>query len=312
LEVPESALRVRYYHQDHLGSSGVITDAAGLLVEETAYLPFGGTRNTFRPRGVTEAYGFTQKEQDAETGLHYFEARFLASRFGRFTSADPLYTEPHRLSPEDFRAYLETPQRLNPYSYVWNHPLTHVDPSGQQGISLGIQLSGALLEVGGEVGIGLYYGKETGLSLYGSYGYGVALGLGVGGSVAYSQVMDLDDTKFFGDAYEYGINTPIVGGAVATTPDPNDPNDDAGIEGAYAPGISVGPSLGGDIHYFKTYTKELIGDATTPKLTAKPVVQQAVQKIQESVPKPEDPLDFYRIEEPAGGVCREDGSCAVE
>ena len=41
LEVPEASLRIRYYHQDHLGSSSVITDSSGALVEETAYYPFG-------------------------------------------------------------------------------------------------------------------------------------------------------------------------------------------------------------------------------------------------------------------------------
>ena len=39
LTVPEAALRLRYYHQDHLGSSSVLTDTAGQLVEEPPIIP---------------------------------------------------------------------------------------------------------------------------------------------------------------------------------------------------------------------------------------------------------------------------------
>src|SRR2546422_1641578 len=35
LNIPDPALRIRYYHRDHLGSSSVITDASGAIVEET-------------------------------------------------------------------------------------------------------------------------------------------------------------------------------------------------------------------------------------------------------------------------------------
>jgi RHS repeat-associated protein len=259
LEVPESALRIRYYHQDHLGSSGVITDAAGHLVEETAYLPFGGTRHSFRPRGVTEAYGFTQKEQDAETGLHYFEARFLASRFGRFASVDPLYVEPHQLTKEKFQSYLENPQKLNLYSYVLNRPMNMTDPTGLdglEGVSIGVQVSGALLEVGGEVGLGVFVDFESGkVAVYGSYGYGVAIGLGVGASVNAGVVNDSD--AFWGTAYEYGVNTPVAGVCYNVAPDADDPDDDAGLEGMYGVSGGIGPSLGGDVHYFRTETVKL-------------------------------------------------------
>ena len=91
LEVPESALRIRYYHQDHLGSSSVMTDTAGALVEETAFYPFGLARREHRPRQIEDAYQFSQKERDRESGLDYFEARFLAAHASRFLSVDPKY-----------------------------------------------------------------------------------------------------------------------------------------------------------------------------------------------------------------------------
>lgn len=64
---------------------------------------------------------FTQKERDTETGLDYFDARYLASFQGRFTSPDPLYLEMTRLSD---------PQQLNTYAYCRNNPLRHIDPTG--------------------------------------------------------------------------------------------------------------------------------------------------------------------------------------
>jgi len=96
---------------------------------------------------------FTGKERDSETGLDYFEARYLSSAQGRFTSPDPLNwlrwqqrdrrvearSESSRVEQEkngelgdrqDFRRVLEDPQTLNLYAYVRNNPLAKTDPHG--------------------------------------------------------------------------------------------------------------------------------------------------------------------------------------
>jgi RHS repeat-associated protein len=127
---PDFSLRVRYYHQDHLGSSSVITDAAGQLVEETAYYPFGAVRHAFQPRTAKEAYGFTQKELDAESGLQYFEARYLAGHVGRFVSVDPLYAAPSEMEAQRLQSLLDNPQDLNLYAYARNNPVLYKDPTG--------------------------------------------------------------------------------------------------------------------------------------------------------------------------------------
>src|SRR5205814_1545819 len=69
LRPPEPTLQIRYYHEDHLGSDTVMTDATGALVEETAFYPFGYPRNDFQPRNLREEYQFAQKEHDAESSL---------------------------------------------------------------------------------------------------------------------------------------------------------------------------------------------------------------------------------------------------
>ena len=121
---PDTTLTVRYYHQDHLGSSSVMTDAAGQLVEESANYPFGHPRQQFHSRGVMENYQFTQKERDEESGFNYFEARYLSPTLCRFSRCDPLASA----IPDRWFAY---PQRLNSYSYSLNRPVTFSDQSGK-------------------------------------------------------------------------------------------------------------------------------------------------------------------------------------
>jgi RHS repeat-associated protein len=65
---------------------------------------------------------FTGKERDAETGLDYFEARYLSSAQGRFTSTDPVISGPH---------ILNDPQNWNLYAYARNNPLRFTDPTGE-------------------------------------------------------------------------------------------------------------------------------------------------------------------------------------
>lgn len=119
---PAREERLRYYHQDHLGSSSVMTDSDGALVEETAFYPFGVPRHAHRLRPSEEPYQFTQKERDKESGLHYFEARFLAGLSGRFITVDPKYAA--------MGAATSDPQALNLYAYARNSPVLYVDPTG--------------------------------------------------------------------------------------------------------------------------------------------------------------------------------------
>ncbi|MGI8732810.1 MAG: RHS repeat-associated core domain-containing protein, partial [Pyrinomonadaceae bacterium] len=101
------------------------------VVSRRDYMPFGeelgagiGGRTT--GMGFSAADGlrqkFTSKEQDIETGLDYFEARYYASSQGRFTSPDDFFKDSQ---PED-------PQSWNKYAYVRNNPLQLIDPSGEK------------------------------------------------------------------------------------------------------------------------------------------------------------------------------------
>ena len=124
LNLPPPSFSLRYYHDDHLGSTSVVTDSDGALLEESASYPFGHPRNQFRPNATAEPYGFTQKELDEESGLHYFEARYLVAAVGRFNRADPLYLG----SPS---GALPSPQLFGLYGYVAGKPSKYTDSSGQ-------------------------------------------------------------------------------------------------------------------------------------------------------------------------------------
>ncbi len=109
-----------YYHQDHLGSSRVITDSYGNDVEYIHYYPYGETLDDTgdNPGNFSVKHKFTSQELDSETGLYYYGARCYDPVLGRFTTADTLVPD------------LTNPQALNRYSYVLNNPLKYTDPTG--------------------------------------------------------------------------------------------------------------------------------------------------------------------------------------
>ncbi|WP_236643999.1 RHS repeat-associated core domain-containing protein [Sorangium cellulosum] len=119
----------RYVHVDHLGSVDALTDEDGDVIERRSYDPFGQRRNPVWGEPTPASFasettrGFTGHEGDDELGLVNMKGRIYDPRLGRFLTTDPIVQAP--LSGQSW----------NPYSYVRNSPLDHVDPSGFQGVS---------------------------------------------------------------------------------------------------------------------------------------------------------------------------------
>lgn len=128
---------VFFYHDDHLGSTGYLTDQNGTLSEHIEYLPFGETW-TQQDRGTQlfPDYEFTGQELDPETGLYYFGARYYDARTSLWQSPDPALGD--FLPDASGNAELAgeggvfASQNLSLYSYAHENPLVVVDPDGRE------------------------------------------------------------------------------------------------------------------------------------------------------------------------------------
>ncbi|HKS30534.1 MAG TPA: RHS repeat-associated core domain-containing protein [Pyrinomonadaceae bacterium] len=140
----------RYLTADHLGSTRVVTDAAGNVKERHDYLPFGEeieARVSGRGDVGQEEYKvgdirqkFTNYERDTESGLDFAQARMYRSQLGRFISPDPMY----------FQVTMALdPQFFNLYSHARNNPLRFTDPSGESVRIRGANTIGSIYEMAG-------------------------------------------------------------------------------------------------------------------------------------------------------------------
>lgn len=105
-----------YFHEDHINSSNVITDASGDQAGMYEYDPYGSTVTQTGSAEVKHRY--TGQEADDSTNLYYYNARYYDPQLGRFITADP--TIQHPTDPQDF----------NRYAYCRNNPIRFTDPSG--------------------------------------------------------------------------------------------------------------------------------------------------------------------------------------
>jgi len=114
----------KYYVSDSLGSTALVTDATGNVLNESLFFPYGGER-IIANADTGNNYKFTGKERDPETGLDDFGARYYASNLGRFMTPD-WDAKPTNVPYASFG----DPQTLNLFSYVENGPLNRVDADG--------------------------------------------------------------------------------------------------------------------------------------------------------------------------------------
>lgn len=116
-----------FYHTDPAGTPVAMTDPGGAVAWRGDYMPFGeeniisGTlQNDFR---------FVGKENDKETGLYYFGARYMEAMIGRFISPDPVGPVDPMRGGISWKILLN-PQGLNRYAYGFNNPYRYIDPDG--------------------------------------------------------------------------------------------------------------------------------------------------------------------------------------
>ena len=131
LASPMTAVRVDFWHKDHLGSLIATTNAAGQVLARYSYDPFGKRRNTngtydefgnlvidFGSSATGVDRGFTGHEHLDDVGLIHMNGRVFDPLIGRFMQADPFVQEPGNL------------QNYDRYVYCFNAPLICTDPTG--------------------------------------------------------------------------------------------------------------------------------------------------------------------------------------
>jgi len=102
-----------FIHGNHEGSSSVVTNASGGVVERTEYSPFGEQLNQSVVR-----YGYEGKEYSSTVGDTDFNFRKYNPEWGLFTQ------------PDDIIQNIYDPQALNRYSFERNNPYKYTDPTG--------------------------------------------------------------------------------------------------------------------------------------------------------------------------------------
>jgi RHS repeat-associated protein len=133
-----------FYHQDHLGSSSVLSDYAGNLKELSVWYPFGRTQTNNPAAPFKVSNRFTGQIQDEETGLYYYGARYYDPELGRFIQPDTIISD------------LSNPQSFNRYAYTLNNPLRYTDPDGHLPVPV----------VAGLWGAGVYGAEKLGEAIY--------------------------------------------------------------------------------------------------------------------------------------------------
>ena len=118
-----------YFTHDHLGSIDSVTNQSGAVQVRLSFDAFGKRRKEAGWSGAvpsgdsteianTTRRGYTEHELLDNLTLTHMNGRVYDQTIGRFLSADPFVQAP------------DYSQSLNRHAYVWNNPLTLIDPSG--------------------------------------------------------------------------------------------------------------------------------------------------------------------------------------
>ncbi|MBM9499018.1 VCBS repeat-containing protein [Leptospira sp. 201903071] len=119
-----------FFHPDHLGSITMVTDGQGNRIaggemggaSHISYKPYGEIQRNDSSGPDIFRYKYTGQEEDRETGLYYYKARYYDPLIGRFTQADSVFDTTR-------------PMAMDLYMYTEGNPVRYRDPSGNVNVS---------------------------------------------------------------------------------------------------------------------------------------------------------------------------------
>ena len=233
-----------YYHSNYLGSTSFITNKNGDVVQYLEYLPFGETFAEAR-NDYSSQYMFNGKEQDQETGLYYYGARYYDPHTYQWLGVDPV------------GEYYPT---ISPYNYCLNNPVKMKDPDGKFSLNFGGNLGvGALAKHSEESGWVIGTSKNESnlfntLTTYNTSSNGIAANspsAGIGISIGVSQG-DIENFAGKSDNANVTFTVPIINLGVGISVGKDDAeNKNISISA----GIGVGGLLPLEIGYMRNTTE---------------------------------------------------------
>jgi len=143
-----------YFLKDHLGSTRVVFDSNGGVLQTTDYYAFG-MEHTPLAISNTNRYLYNGKELQDETfaggvrlGWYDYGKRFLDPQIGRWHSIDKLADDPNQISQ-------------SPYQYAWNNPVNLDDPDGNCPWCIVGAIVGAAVDYGAQVAMNYANGDKN-------------------------------------------------------------------------------------------------------------------------------------------------------
>ncbi len=125
-----------FYHADGLGSTRMLTDLNGEVVNQYIYDAYG---RTIAEMGTTgNVYLFAGERRDFNVGLDYLRARYLNPAIGRFVSRD------------SFSGIRRLPITQHKYMYAHDNPANFTDPTGLfslASLSVSVSIVGVLASI---------------------------------------------------------------------------------------------------------------------------------------------------------------------
>lgn len=156
------------YQYNAIGSTVAVTNQFQDVVNKYAYDPFGNVVNQSetmpQPFKFVGQYGVMTEPN----GFYYMRARYYDPNVGRFISEDPIGFEGGE---------------TNLFAYVGNQPINRIDPSGEAGITIGLEGAVALFGFGGQAGIYGNVSHDLKKSWYEGWSWSVTASAG-GGAAA--------------------------------------------------------------------------------------------------------------------------------